>query len=107
MVRLTTELYTFPMLRFLPRYLYEIGDFDGTGRVLETAIGACEDKTSIFYARLVDIAGSRFFDLNRLSDCRNAWETTLRIRKERLDYDDHLSTHVAPTCLSPSWCCIF
>ena len=99
---MTPELYTFPRLRFLPRYLYEIGDFDGTGRVVETAIGACEDKMSILYARLVDTAGSRFFDLNRLSDCRNAWETALKIRKECLAHDDALSTHIAPTCFFPS-----
>jgi hypothetical protein len=62
-----------------------------SGRVIETAIAACEDKTSMLYARLVDTAGSRFFDLNRLSDCRVAWETALRIRKERLPHDSPLS----------------
>lgn len=67
-----------------------------SGRVVETGIEACEDKTSILYARLVDTAGSRFFDLNRLSDCRNAWETALDIRKERLSHDSPLSKYIAP-----------
>ena len=69
---------------YCSRYLYEVGDFEVSGRVLETALSALEDKTSLLYARLVDTAGARFFDLNRLSDCRNSWETVLRIRKDML-----------------------
>jgi hypothetical protein len=68
-----------------------------SGRVIETAIGACDEKTSMLYARLVDTAGSRFFDLNRLSDCRNAWETALKIRKERLSHDNPFSKYTAPS----------
>jgi hypothetical protein len=74
-----------------PRYLYEIGDYEVSGRVVETARHACEDKTSLLYAYLLDTAGSRFYDLNRLSDCRLAWETVLKIRKERLSHDDPVS----------------
>ena len=81
-------------------YLYEVGDFDGTGRVVDTAIGACEEKTSLLYARLVDTAGSRYFDLNRLSDCRRAWETALKIRKDNLFHDDPLSTSTSPSSWS-------
>jgi hypothetical protein len=70
-----------------------------SGRVLETGIEACEDKTSMLYAQLVDTAGSRFFDLNRLSDCRNAWETALKIRRERLSHDSPYSKYTAPIFL--------
>jgi hypothetical protein len=73
-----------------------------SGRVLETGIEACEDKTSMLYAQLVDTAGSRFFDLNRLSDCRNAWETALKIRRERLSHDSPYSKYTAPHL--PSLC---
>ena len=68
-----------------------------SGRVVETAIAACEDKTSMLYARLVDTAGSRFFDLNRLSKCRNEWETALRIRKDRLPHDSPFSKYITPS----------
>jgi tetratricopeptide (TPR) repeat protein len=70
-----------------------------SGRVVETAIAACEDKTSMLYARLVDTAGSRFFDLNRLSKCRDAWETALRIRRDRLPHDSPFSKYTRPIFL--------
>jgi hypothetical protein len=66
-----------------------------SGRVVETGIAACEDKTSMLYAQLVNTAGARFFDLNRLSECRRAWETVLRIRKERLPHDHPFSKYIA------------
>jgi hypothetical protein len=65
-------------------YLHELGDYDVSGRVLETAISACEDKDSLLYADLRSTSGSRFYDLNLLSDCRNAWDEVLRIRKALL-----------------------
>lgn len=67
-----------------------------SGRVIETATGACEDQTSMLYARIVDTAGSRFFDLNRLAECRNAWETALKIRRERLSHDNPFSKYTGP-----------
>jgi tetratricopeptide (TPR) repeat protein len=82
---------------FYSRYLYELGDYDVSGRVIETALSAYEDKTSLLYALLVDTAGSRFFDLNRLSECRTAWETVLRIRKDILSHDDPYSKYAKLT----------
>ena len=100
MVRLTPLSCTvFLRLKLHPRYLHEVGDYEVSGRVVETGIEACEDKTSMLYARLVDTAGSRFFDLNRLSDCRIAWETALKIRKERLPHDSPFSKYAAPIFL--------
>ena len=87
----------FPMLKLYPRYLYEIGDYEVCGRVVETAIGACEDRTSWLYARLVDTAGSRYYAMNRLSDCRTSWETALNIRREHLPHDDTFSKSIAPS----------
>jgi hypothetical protein len=43
------------------RYLHELGDYGVSGRVLETAISACEDKNSLLYADLRSTAGSHFF----------------------------------------------
>ncbi|KAH8602769.1 hypothetical protein B0O99DRAFT_587847 [Bisporella sp. PMI_857] len=68
-------------------YLYEVGDCEGSRRLVDTAIMACEDKTTLQYAQLRDIEGSCFFDLNRLSECRDSWEAVLRIRMERLPSD--------------------
>jgi len=36
----------------------------------------------------MNLSGSLSYDLNRLSDCRNAWDITLRIRTEKLPHDD-------------------
>jgi hypothetical protein len=55
---------------------------------METATLACNDKTSLIYAELRDIAGSRWFDLNRLTECRLAWEETAKIRREILAHND-------------------
>jgi hypothetical protein len=65
-------------------YLHELGDYDVSGRVLETAISACDDKDSLLYADLRSTSGSRFYDLNLLSECRKAWDEVLRIRKALL-----------------------
>jgi hypothetical protein len=69
----------------------EVGDYEFCARLVETASSACDDKSSLLYAELLNIAGARFYELNRLSDCRKAWEVTLRIRKERLPHDHILS----------------
>ncbi|KAH8752637.1 P-loop containing nucleoside triphosphate hydrolase protein [Hyaloscypha finlandica] len=68
-------------------YLHELGDYEVSGRVLETALTACEDPKSLLYADLRDTAGTRFFNLNRLSDCHKAWDESLTIRKSLLSYD--------------------
>jgi hypothetical protein len=69
-------------------YLREIGDFDVCSRVIETATSACVDKTSLLYARLMLISGNIAYDLNRLTECRNAWDITMRIRLNKLSHDD-------------------
>ena len=76
------------------RYLHELGDYDVSGRVLETAISAYDDKDSLLYADLRSISGSRFYDLNLLSDCRKAWDEVLRIRKAFLPEQDPASSYL-------------
>ena len=66
------------------RYLYELGDYEVSGHVLATAISACDDRNSLLYVDLRNTAGSRFYDLNRLGDCRKAWDEALAIRKSFL-----------------------
>jgi hypothetical protein len=70
------------------RYLREIGDFDVCSEVVETAAAACVDKNSLLYARLKLIQGNIAFDLNRLTECRTAWDITKRIRTAKLPHDD-------------------
>ncbi|KAG0647439.1 hypothetical protein D0Z07_6667 [Hyphodiscus hymeniophilus] len=75
------------------RYLLELGDYDVGGRVIETAAVACDDKRSIMYAEIRNTAGARLLDLNRLSQCRLAFEESKRIRTEHL-------THLHPLMAS-------
>lgn len=66
------------------RYIYELGDFDVSKKVVEIAILACENKDSLLYAELRSTAGSLFYDLNQLDNCRQAWDEALRIRESKL-----------------------
>lgn len=65
-----------------------MGDYEVSKRVIETAILGCPEKDTLVYAQLLNIAGSRHYDTNRLAECRSAWEHVLRIRKEKLAHDD-------------------
>lgn len=71
-------------------YLYEISDYQVCFRVIETAASACQDKNSLIYADLRNTAGSCYYELNRLGDCRKAWEETYRIRQRHLAHDNKL-----------------
>jgi hypothetical protein len=71
-----------------PRYLHEIGDYEISSRILDTAKSACEEKTSLIYAELGNTYGCRYYELNQLSDCRRAWEECMAIRKQRLPHND-------------------
>jgi len=80
-------------------YLFEISDQDTCARITETALSACDDKSSLLYAELLNIVGRRDHELNRLSDCRKNWEETLRIRKLHLPKD-----HILSECYGASRC---
>lgn len=69
-------------------YLFEVGDYEVAGRILETAASACDNKSSLVYAEIRNTAGARYYDLNRLTDCRMAYEECMRIRQEHLSHKD-------------------
>lgn len=52
------------------------------------AHAAITDRTSLMYAELGAIAGSHFYELNRLDECRGTWAETLQIRKKLLAHND-------------------
>lgn len=70
-------------------YSYEIGDYTLCIGLVDTARVACEDKESLQYATLCNIAGGAYFELNQLRECRKNWETFLRIQEAKLS-EDHL-----------------
>jgi hypothetical protein len=70
-------------------YLYEVGDYDIGLRVVETAFLACENKRSLQYAVLSNVAGCAYFELNRQNECRRYWEVFSEIQDEKLP-DDNL-----------------
>lgn len=56
--------------------------------MVETAWTACEDKDSLKYATLCHTAGSAYYELNRLTDCRKYWTKMMEIRDALLPEDD-------------------
>lgn len=70
------------------RYLYEIGDYDGSIGMIENGIMGCSDRTTLHYVGLCLTKGACFFELNRLADCRKAWEEAQRVHKGRLKRDE-------------------
>ena len=70
------------------RYLHELGHYKTCLKVLESAKSACTDKSTLEFAELRNIDGARFYELNLLKDCREAWEECLKIREENLPYND-------------------
>ena len=70
-------------------YLFEIGDYGEVFPLLQVAYEMCgEDRTSLDYAHLRNSAGSAYFELNQLRDCRTAYEETLSIREKNLPQGD-------------------
>lgn len=74
-------------------YSYEIGDYNLCISLADTARVACEDKESLQYATLCNIAGGAYFELNQLRECRINWETFLRIQETKLP-EDHLELSI-------------
>lgn len=72
----------------LHRYLYEVGDYATCLTLVETASAACDDKNSARYANLRNTAGTCYFDMNRLQDCRRDYEIALAIQEIESDHDD-------------------
>ena len=74
-------------------YLFEVSDYEICLRVVETGWLACDDKESLEYATLSRIAGEACFELNKLSDCRQHWESVFRIQ-EKLLQDNSLEVRI-------------
>ena len=77
-----------PLLTSCAWFLFEVGDYGEIFKMLEVALDVCDDKTSLSYAHLKNTAGASFFELNKLQDCREAYETTFKIRSQHLPADD-------------------
>jgi hypothetical protein len=69
-------------------YLFVVSDYDMCLKMVETAWSACEDKDSLKYALLCHTAGSAYYELNRLTDCRKHWTRMMEIRAALLPEDD-------------------
>jgi hypothetical protein len=66
----------------------EISDQYTCGRIVTSGLAACEDKSSLLYSDLLNIAGRLYHEQNQLAKCRKCWEETLRIRREHLPSDN-------------------
>lgn len=69
-------------------YLYEVGDYDVCLRLVETAWLACDDKKSLQYAWLCNVAGCAYYELNKLGECRKCWTTFFNIQEASLQEND-------------------
>jgi tetratricopeptide (TPR) repeat protein len=76
------------LLTHFHRYLYEIGDYETCLTLVDTASAACEDKTSVRYSNLRNTAGTCYFDMNRLQDCRRDYEIAFAIQDNQSGQDD-------------------
>jgi tetratricopeptide (TPR) repeat protein len=76
------------------RYLYEVGDYTTCLTLVETASAACEDKNSARYANLRNTAGTCYFEMNRLQDCRRDYEVALAIQEHQSAHDDSKVTYM-------------
>ena len=65
-----------------------VSDYDMCLKMVETAWTACEDKDSLKYAILCHTAGSAYYELNRLTECRKHWTKMMDIRDTLLPEDD-------------------
>jgi hypothetical protein len=64
--------------------------------VVETASLACEDKESLQYAELCNIAGVCLLELNKLGECRKYMEMCLHLQ-EKLLLDNDTEVSLSPS----------
>jgi tetratricopeptide (TPR) repeat protein len=65
-------------------FLYETSDYSLSLHLVDIGLVACEDRESLQYATLCMIAGSVFYELNQLSECRKNWEIFMAIQEASL-----------------------
>jgi len=65
-------------------------------QLVKTARSACgQDKETLQYATLCNIAGGAYYELNKLSECRKNWEKYLKIQETLLP-EGHLEVSICP-----------
>jgi hypothetical protein len=64
--------------------MYEVSDYSMCLRLTETAAVAAWDTESLRYATLCMTAGSAYYELNQLSECRKKWEIFMQIQEANL-----------------------
>jgi hypothetical protein len=57
-------------------------------KVADTAQNACSNKESLQIANLLACAGGAYYELNRLRDCRKAYEESYRLQELLLPDDE-------------------
>jgi len=78
----------------------ELSDYDMCLELFQSAQLACGDKTdTLAYAALCSVAGSTYYELNKLADCRKNWEISAQIHEKLLGEND-LEVHLSRTLLS-------
>ena len=92
--------------------MYEVSDYDMCLRLTETAAVACLDTESLQYAALCMTAGSAYYELNQVSECRKKWELSMQIREAKLpkghlevktpELQNHLSHRFTKSLLTES-----
>jgi hypothetical protein len=71
------------------RYLIELSDYDMCLKLVHSAQLACGDNTdTLAYATLCNVAGSAYYELNKLADCRKNWEVSAQIQEKLLGEND-------------------
>lgn len=65
-------------------YMFEIGELKDSLKLLGVAFEACREKRSELYAYLCNSAGTIYYELNDLIECRRYNEECLNIRTECL-----------------------
>jgi hypothetical protein len=74
----------------------ELSDYDMCLKLVQTGFG---DNTDLLaYATLCNTAGSAFYELNKLADCRKNWEISAQIQEKLLGEND-LEVRLSRTAL--------
>ena len=69
-------------------YLYEVSDYESCLKLVDSAWLACDDKESLQYAELCNVAGCVYHETNKLSECRKNWITFSKIQEVKLGEND-------------------
>src|SRR5271163_95342 len=71
--------------KLFDRYLFEIADYDECLNIISIAHSACEDKTSLAFAHLLNTQSTVYYEMHQLGRSRSAIERAYQIRSTKLD----------------------